>query len=260
MSRLSPVLRIRPTHWPRRASWLLIPLILHGLPALAQADQGLRLSLQRDFGYGGGGRIQGRFTLRAEGPENLRQVEFLIDGRTLAILGQPPFIHSFSTGDFLPGTHHLSARGQTDSGVVLDAQPIAVEFITSQQAWEMTLQILMPVLGGLLALMLIAGLLPLVGRKRQDRRPIGEYGPTGGAVCPRCGFPFSRRLLSLNLLTGKLERCPHCRAWSLVGRASPAALEEAEQRLRSDARRGAWTPADPLEDLSRRIEESRYQD
>ncbi|MEK6221558.1 MAG: hypothetical protein N2D54_04870 [Chloroflexota bacterium] len=34
---------------------------------------------------------------------------------------------------------------------------------------------------------------------------LGIYSAAGGAVCPRCQLPYSRHLLSPNLLVGKLE-------------------------------------------------------
>jgi hypothetical protein len=84
------------------------------------------------------------------------------------------------------------------------------------------------------------------------------YGLAGGAVCPKCGLPFSRSVFGLNLLVGKLSRCPHCGKWSVVGRASPEELAAAEAKLR-----GEKQPAPPAVDaatqLHKRIEESRYE-
>ena len=84
------------------------------------------------------------------------------------------------------------------------------------------------------------------------------YGPAGGAICPKCGRPFARNLLSPNLLAGKLSRCPHCGKWSVVSRATPAALAAVE------AASSASTPSpaadlSPEEKLRRQIDESRYE-
>ena len=38
----------------------------------------------------------------------------------------------------------------------------------------------------------------------------GQDGVAGGAICPRCELPYSRKTFSPNLLIGRLERCPHC--------------------------------------------------
>lgn len=39
----------------------------------------LQLIVERDFGFNIGGRIQGKFTLEVAGPQNLTQMEFLIE-------------------------------------------------------------------------------------------------------------------------------------------------------------------------------------
>lgn len=84
------------------------------------------------------------------------------------------------------------------------------------------------------------------------------YGLEGGAVCPKCGLPFSRSVFGLNLLVGKLSRCPHCGKWSVVGRASPDELAAAEAKLRGEAQ-PAPPAADAATQLHKRIEESRYE-
>ena len=65
---------------------LLIVILLSPIPAFAQdEDETLTLRLSRDFGYGGGGRIQGRFSVRASGPDNMMRVEFIIDGEVESV-------------------------------------------------------------------------------------------------------------------------------------------------------------------------------
>jgi hypothetical protein len=71
----------------------------------------------------------------------------------------------------------------------------------------------------------------------------GQYSLAGGAVCPRCELPYSRKTFSPNLLVGKLERCPHCGKIAVVGRASPSALEAAEARLSEQGSEAAPAPA-----------------
>jgi hypothetical protein len=97
----------------------------------------------------------------------------------------------------------------------------------------------------------------LLGRRTPFR--LGEYGLAGGAVCRRCGLPFSRHSLAPNLLLGKLERCPHCGKWSIVRQASRAELEIAEARFSADAQKGALRADDEDERLRREIEDSRYE-
>ena len=73
-------------------------------------------------------------------------------------------------------------------------------------------------------------------------------------VCPKCGGAFRRMILGLNLLTYRLERCPHCGKWSLFKAFSGESVAEA--KLRKDM----TEPAESEEErLRRRIEESRYE-
>jgi len=103
----------------------------------------------------------------------------------------------------------------------------------------------------------LAAAIWLLATRTSAAGPI-TYGLAGGAVCPKCGLPFSRSIFGLNLLVGKLSRCPHCGKWSVVGRASPEELSAAEAKLRGEAQ-----PAQPAVDaeaqLRKRIEESKYE-
>ncbi len=84
-------------------------------------------------------------------------------------------------------------------------------------------------------------------------------GPTAGmAVCRTCGRAFPRSFFGLNLMTGKLVRCPHCGAWKILPAASPAELDVARAR-ESSATTGVAPAATPEEELRRRIEQSRYE-
>ena len=55
------------------------------------------------FGTGIGSSIQGKFSLRAEGPAHLTRVVFLIDGETMAEDTTPPFRYQFHTDSYSPG-------------------------------------------------------------------------------------------------------------------------------------------------------------
>jgi hypothetical protein len=98
-------------------------------------------------------------------------------------------------------------------------------------------------------------------------RPSGSYGLGGGAVCSRCKLPFARNPLGINLVTGKLARCPHCGQWQVASLAGREALAAAEARLQANGTNGegagGLSPASPAlspeERLRRQIEESRYE-
>ncbi len=240
----------------------MISLLLIGMGfqvGFAQDDEpALTLRLVRTFGYGGGRRIQGNFVLRVAEESGLERVEFLVDGEVVFEDGQPPFEYRFQTEAFALGEHTLSAVGYTLDERVLKSNTQRREFISAAQAWRSTTALLVPLLIGIGALMILGTLMTvLIGRGGQ--RGPGAYGIAGGAVCPRCGRPFGRRFFSPNLLVGKLERCPHCRKWSLVPRATPAELRAAEGRLADEARMGPSDPEDEARRLRRLIDESRFE-
>lgn len=87
-----------------------------------------------------------------------------------------------------------------------------------------------------------------------------DYGILGGAVCPKCGKPFRRSLMGLNLVLWRFQRCPHCRKWILTRRASRAELEQAEKRMASVEQPAAGEPLSPEERLRRQIEASKYEE
>lgn len=90
-----------------------------------------------------------------------------------------------------------------------------------------------------------------------------NYGVAGGAVCRGCGLPFARSVMDINMLTGKLVRCPHCGKWGVLPAASPLELRAAEERERLKyGYAGATAAAAPLteeEKLRRTIENSKYE-
>jgi hypothetical protein len=87
---------------------------------------------------------------------------------------------------------------------------------------------------------------------------LGKYSPAGGVVCPRCGLPFSRSILSPNLLAGKLVRCPHCGKISILARASQNRLNEAEAKFTNKDTTGI--SGSESKDLNKLIDDSRFED
>lgn len=243
---------------------LLILIVILAVPAQVAAQEEedtLTLRLTRDFGFGGGSLIQGRFSMHASGPDSLERVEFLIDGEVVEVVSEAPFRYRFHTDDYSPGLHELSAIGFTRDGRQLLSVTFRYQFLSAEEARSAAGKFVVPILilVGVISLAAILG--PAVLGKRKGAFRIGEYGAAGGAICPRCTFPYSRHFLSPNLLVGKLERCPHCSKWALVSRASPSDLEAAEARLNADHEKGRR----PVEreddrDLKRLLEDSRYED
>ena len=216
----------------------------------------LELSLNRDWGYGGlNGRIQGHFSARVRGPDDLQRVVFYLDDRILGVADAPPFEIRFVTDDYPLGEHVLYAVGYTSGGGKLISNRVRRVFVSAAQGWQEAGRMLAPVLGLALGAMALAALAAFLGERRRGLGAPRSYGLFGGAVCPKCGRPFSRHWWAPNMVTGKFDRCPHCGKWSLVRAASPQALREAEQP--PDASPPPQSEAGRLEQA---LDDSRYMD
>ncbi len=248
----------------RRLSTVIIGLCIHALviaslgQAAAQDGDGeaLTLSMRRNFGYGLGAQIQGRFSYQVSGPDDLVRVEFLLDGQVIGADGEAPFAFQFNTGDFSEGLHRLSAVGYTVDGRESLSNAIIRQFVSTS---------LVTIGGVALVVIVVAfrvGSHFLARRSSRGRVTSGSYGFLGGAVCPNCGRPFGLHWWSLKLGIGRYDRCPHCRKWNMQQRASAAALAEAKELLSGSvtAQKEAGDTQKEQEALRRRIEESRYDE
>jgi hypothetical protein len=238
---------------------IFLLLLISSFPVAAQeAEETLVLGFTRDFGFAAGGKIQGTFSLKVREPEDLIRVEFLIDDEVVHDDQEAPFRFQFNTAAFSTGTHTLSAVGYKVDGSVLHSNTYTRDFISGEDAWSSVGDILVPLLIGIGAVTVLAVLGPvLLGRKKKFRP--GEYGMAGGAVCRKCSMPFSRNVLSPNLMVGKLERCPHCGKWAIVPRASKAELEAAEARLTQEGPGTLQAPSEE-ERLRSLIDDTRFDD
>ncbi len=239
---------------------LFLLLLLAALPAVAQqADETLSLHFKRDFGYSAGGEIQGAFSLTAAGPDDLARVDYYLDDQLLGRAEAPPFKISFNTGDHPLGQHTFVAVGTTSAGAEIRSASRTVEFVSAEAGWQMAGKIALPILAVVLAISVLGTAVPmLLGRKTPFR--LGEYGISGGAVCSRCGMPFSRHAMSPNLVLGKLERCRHCGKLAIVAAASASALREAEARWQEDRQRGELQPPSERDHLKELLDDSRYEE
>ena len=219
----------------------------------------LELRLTRDWGYGGlDNKIEGTFSMHADGPEDLVEVRFRVDGAVVNIDTEAPFRYQFETGQFDPGLHDLSATGLLASGEEMESNTITRHFLSEEEASAETRGLVAPLLVVVGVIAVLGVVLPLLGRNKQHKP--GVYGPAGGAVCRRCAMPFSRSVFAPNLLLGKLERCPHCGKWAIVPRASAQALAEAEERLAAESGVAGVTAESEKEKQARLLDESRYDD
>ncbi|MGW8250720.1 MAG: Ig-like domain-containing protein, partial [Anaerolineales bacterium] len=209
-------------------------LVFFSLYNVQAQSEDLTLSLTRNFGYSSGtGDIQGTFTMRVSGPDDLTRVVFYIDGEAIGEATEPPFALRFQTGNYPLGVHTLSAVGYTNQGIELRSNEQRREFVSAQEGMQFVGRILLPLLGIIILSVLLSIAIPaLTGRNRKEQVPLGaprSYGMFGGTICPKCGRPFGIHLWGINLAVGKLDRCPHCGKWSLVRRVPPATLRQAEE-------------------------------
>lgn len=247
----------------KNKKWLLIVILAAGLfiPATVFAAQDgpqLQLGLTRNFGYGGLGKIQGNFTMKIlNPPEGLTEARFYMDGELMDTVKSEPFSYKFHTSAFEDGEREMYAEGTLSDGSVVETNHITKIFLSSDQAWGETQQIVAPLLIGTAVLTLLGVGVPLLLGKNK-KFVLGEYSPAGGAVCPRCALPFSRSLFSPNMVAGKLVRCPHCGKVSVLARASSGRLQEAEARYTQKEQPGVIHPGKG--NLQKQLDESRFED
>lgn len=216
----------------------------------ADTEESLTLSLRRNFGYSLGGQMQGTYTIRVEGPDDLQSVTFLLDGEVIGEDLVAPFSLAFNTRDYSEGIHRFGAVAHTEDGAQLQAATLSRQFVATS---AVTIAVLAVVV---LAIAFRVGSY-VIARRAGSRG--ATFGYLGGAVCPNCGRAFGIHWWSLRLGLGRLDRCPNCGKWNMVRRASAEALVAAEDR-QGEKYRGQDNPGSSSdgEALRRRIEESRY--
>lgn len=234
------------------------------LPAAAQEDSQFTLRMSRDFGYAGGNDIQGTFSLKASGPENLTRVVFYLDGEVLGEVTQAPFNLRFTTDVHPTGAHTLSAAGYTTGGQELRSNEIKVDFVSADEGWQAAMKMVGPMFAIIFGVLIVAFISIFLTSGKQKNLPPGaprKYGVSGGAICSRCQRPFAIHFFSFNMVAGKLDRCPYCGKWGIVRSLPIDALRRAEAAELADAQQGSEIPAeDEQEKLRKDLENSRYQD
>jgi|SRR5579859_2580035 len=232
-------------------------------PAFAQSDT-LQLTVRRNFGYGGGDQIQGSFRMAASGPADLARVTFKVDDQVVATVTAAPFQVDFVTDTYSLGWHNLTAEGQTASGQTLTSAPRRFEFVSAAEGWAAAGRIIVPIFGVLVLVGIGVAIFTLADtrRGRKSPTPLGaarHYGLMGGAICPKCGRPFSRHWWAPNAGIGKLDRCPHCGRWSVVRAVPLDQLRAAEAAELQTAQAANLVPELSAEEkLRRQLDDSRY--
>jgi len=247
--------------WYLAGVFMLLNL-LNATVAGAQADDAFLLSLNKTAGYNDfEGNIQGTFTLSVAEVPGLVEVAFWIDGGEMGQAGAAPFKLKFNTGNYTPGVHTLSASGTTSGDGLLHSNEIRARFITAGEARQKTFDIVMPIFGVVFGAILLSLVIPLAmgwcKPGETGSHPSGEYGLLGGAICPNCRQPFGLHLWGLNMIAGKLDRCPHCGRWSVVRRAGKEELAAADG---AKGQEGKGFKLDEIDHTRRELDESRYMD
>ena len=211
-------------------------IFLAGLVFPVQAQEsGLRVHLQKDFGYGWGNTIQGRFTISIVGDSSkIDRATFFIDEEVLGEADSEPFGFSFSTDDFSAGTHRFHAEVLLQDGSVWTTPSVSYRFLSSEEASQQLTKILMGVGGAVLVILLLMVAVQMVTIRRKPGREGApsvpqNYGLLGGTICPKCGRAFTRHIWGFYLLVGRLDRCEHCGSWVMTKRAMPAELRSVEE-------------------------------
>jgi DNA-directed RNA polymerase subunit RPC12/RpoP len=241
---------------------LTLTLCLLAISSAFAQDEDITLELSRDFGSSlGTGDIQGLFSMKVTGPDDLVRVEFYIDETKIGEDTESPFGIQFSTDDYPLGLHDLYTIGYTSSGQKLLSRVLTGNFVSAGKGGGVASNIIIPVAIALLILVLTVIVPAIKTRGKLEHLTLGaerDYGFRGGAICPKCHRPFAMHLWGLNLGLGRYDRCPYCGKWSIVSSKSLAKLREAERDELSWKQ--AETPRKSEKDrLRKEIEDSKYQ-
>lgn len=223
------------------------------------------IRFNRDFGYGAGSNVRGTFSLAIVGDlEQVSSVTYIIDGKELSTLTETPFKYQFHTDSQGYGWHDLSAEITLTGGSQVGLSPIRYNFVSAQDEKSGMTDILIPIGGIIVGVLLVSVLIQFLGRKKKplDLDIPRDYGMLGGTICPKCGHPFPRSLFGMNLVVGRLERCESCGKFSLTRRATTEELYRAEKAERDAAREASQSArVEPKkDDTADKLDDSKYID
>lgn len=252
-----------------RLSLLTLLFLALAVPVFAQ-DVEYRVQTHRDFGYGNGSEIRGSFSLTIYGNQDtIQSVTYLLDGKEMASVGEPPYKFSFNTGSYPSGPHAISALVSTRDGRKVTTPEVRLNFLSAEQESQSMQRIFVPVLGGILAITLIgvAAQYFMTRRDQSFHTPGAQrrYGIKGGTICPRCGRAYAIHFFSINLIGGVFDRCDYCGKWAFVRARSRAELDaavraEAAAALASESSLPAVEGQSEEERLRKMLDESKYSE
>ncbi len=242
---------------------LLVSVLCLISPAHGQGND-YAVHLRRDFGYGGGVNIRGKFTISLVGQEDqVGSVTFLIDNEPMIAIHEAPFKYQFHTDDYGFGFHFLSAEVTRKDGRVKVTPSLQYNFVSPEEERGQIVNILL-IVGGVILLAfvifaLVQGLFFKDRAKRGKQVIAGQtYGLLGGTICPKCGSPFSRHFWGLKLVVGRLDRCDFCGKWVMTTRATQEALHEAEQAKLAE--QDGTEASIPITETKDQLDQTKYID
>ena len=211
---------------------ILVFSLIFAQPVFAQENE-LTIRMSRDFGYSSGsGDIQGLFSIKASGPDDLVRVEFLIDDELIGEDAEAPFKLQFSTDSYPNGPHTIRAIGYTADGRELQSNTYTRNFVPAGEGMKAAGAIIGVVVGLLIVVFGVSFAITMFSTRRKGALPLGQprnYGMKGGTICKKCDRPFAFHLMALNLATFKFDFCPHCGKWQLTRSISLDQLRFAEE-------------------------------
>ncbi len=243
-------------------SLVILSSLLVFTAALAQTEE-LTLSFSRDFGYSSGtGDIQGTFSMKVSGPDDLARVEFYIDETKIGEDAKAPFRLQFNTDNYPLGLHEMHAAGYTAYGREYRSKVVTANFVSADEGWQSASKIMFPLLVVVFGAIILGFVVPmLMGHGKLAELPLGaerKYGISGGGICSKCQRPFALPFFSMHLGFSKLARCPYCGKWGMVRVQPLARLRQAEQ-AELEMAKAEVTEISDEERLRKELDDSKYQ-
>ena len=141
----------------------------------------------------------------------------------------------------------------------LTSNKISVVFLSKADADKKTGIIIIPILVLVFGALIVSAVVSVVTGRKNKNLPAGSPRsyPMGGGIGKKCGRPFAFQLLSMNMITGKLVRCPYCGKWSVTRFASMDKLRAAEQ-AELEREKAQVPEASPEDKLKKELDDSRF--
>lgn len=226
-----------------------------------------RLNISRTFGYGNGSQIRGTFTLRIDGPGNMRSVKYIIDDQLIAEVTADPFTYSFQTTQYASGWHDLSAVIETNDGQKFTAPARRFDFVTAEEESSSMVGIIVPLLGGIVLVLVIVVLFQTIAFRKKPLSNLApgtprDFGMRGGTICPHCHRPYGLHWWAVRIgFRNRVDRCEFCGKWSIVRPLGKSELDAAVSAEVVQAQTGQQIPAKTEQDrLKEMIDNSRFTD